>query len=73
MRDADGTTYRPHPPWEVGGGGQWASKYVFGNFGSIFSSSLLLAFSCLFFAEMINRRAEAGRDMTDAGGNRNTG
>ena len=41
-----------------------------------FSSPLLLAvfvFRCLFFCEDINRRAGAGTDRTDAGGDRNAG
>ena len=57
-------------------GGRGGNGYVFGHFCSLFSSSLLLAVFIAvvsFFAKITNRRAGAGSDRTDTGGDRKTG
>ena len=72
VSDAGGTTYRSHPPPEVGGA-TGVYSVIFVCYSPLLFFSLFLFFVVSFFAKISTGGAGAGTDRTDAGGDRNAG
>ena len=72
VRNAVRTMYCSHPPREVEGA-TGVYSVIFVCYSPLLFFSLFLFFVVSFFCGDINRRAGAGTDRTDAGGDRNVG